>query len=70
MDDPVIAADGVTYDRAAIEEWFETTKEVRACVCVSLCVSAWLAMCERGSYRHATLGSQVSFNTATSTDRT
>jgi len=28
MDDPVIAADGVTYDRAAIEEWFETTKEV------------------------------------------
>ena len=27
MHDPVVASDGITYERAAIEEWFETGKQ-------------------------------------------
>jgi len=54
LSDPVIAADGNTYERVAIEKWVSKTQtsplsgeklEVSACVCMHACMHALCVLC-------------------------
>ena len=49
MHDPVLAADGFSYERTAIEDWFakghRTSPKTGVCVCVCVCVCVYVCVC-------------------------